>query len=186
MLVRWVNVEDKPAWIQLAGTVAELSNSPNMALDKTFHDYIDSKINKFEALAAIDRMSGRFLGVIGFSRNNNRTSWFAVQPELRRKGIGKRLLDTALRHLDNTKEVTVVTFTADYTEGQAASMIYQKAGFIDMGNFVDEKGNKRCTMKRLPIIEKRGSSFHYKYPDYDKYSKVENCLCCNNIPAPDY
>jgi len=186
MLIRWVTIEDKPAWAELAGTVAELFNSPNMATDKTFHNYMDSKINKFEALAAIDRMSGRCLGVIGFSRTNNRISWFSVQPDQRRKGIGKRLLDTALRHMDNTKDITVVTFTTDHAGGQAARVIYQKAGFIDMGVFVDEQGNKRCIMKRLPTNEKQGASFHYKYPDYDKYSKIENCLCCNNAPAPDF
>lgn len=151
MLLRWVTTEDIPAWIQLAGTVAELFNSPNMAMDKSFHDYMDSKIEKFEALAAIDRMSNRFLGVIGFSRTHNKISWFAVQPDLRGKGIGKLLLGTALRHLDNTKDATVVTFTADNTEGQAARAVYKKAGFVDMGAFTDENGNKRCTMRLSPI-----------------------------------
>ncbi|MCK8058557.1 MULTISPECIES: HIT family protein [unclassified Fusibacter] len=41
-------------------------------------------------------------------------------------------------------------------------------------------------MKRLPTTEKRGGSFHYNYPGYDKYSKEENCLCCTNAPAPDF
>lgn len=82
MLIRWVTIEDKPAWIQLASTVADLFNSPTMATDKSFHDYMISKIKNFEALAAIDRMSGRCLGIIGFSKTNNRISWFAVQPDL--------------------------------------------------------------------------------------------------------
>ena len=185
MLIRWVTNEDKSVWIKLASTVAELFNSPNMATDKSFYDYMDSKINKFEALAAMDRMSDTCLGIIGFSRTNNRISWFAVEPDQRGKGIGKRLLNTALRHLDNTKDVTAVTFAADHVGGEAARVIYQKAGFIDVGVFTDEEGKKRCMMKRVPTNEKRGRSFHFKYPDYDKYSKIENCLCCNNAPAPD-
>ncbi|MCK8058556.1 MULTISPECIES: hypothetical protein [unclassified Fusibacter] len=83
MLIRWVKNEDKPAWMQLVGTVAELFNSSNMATDETFHSYMDHKVERFEALTAIDRMTGRCLGVIDFSRANNRISWFAVQPDLR-------------------------------------------------------------------------------------------------------
>jgi ribosomal protein S18 acetylase RimI-like enzyme len=151
MLVRFATIQDKPEWVKLAGTVAELFNSPNMAEDETFHLYMDSKINKSEALAAIDTMSGTCLGMIGFSRTNHRISWFAVQPDQRGKGIGKRLLDTALRQIDQTKDVTVITFTADHEGGQAARTVYQKAGFIDTGVFEDEQGNKRCTMKRIAL-----------------------------------
>lgn len=185
MLIRWVTIEDKPAWMQLAGTLADLYTSPTLAMDKVLHDYMISKISRFEALAAIDRMSGRFLGVIGFSRTNNRISWLVVQPDLRAKGVGKKLLTTALRHLDNTKDITVVTLTDDHVGGQAARTVFQKAGFVDNGNFTDENGNKRCSMNRSPKNEKRGGSFHFKYTDYDKYSRSENCLCCNNAPAPD-
>jgi diadenosine tetraphosphate (Ap4A) HIT family hydrolase/ribosomal protein S18 acetylase RimI-like enzyme len=185
MLVRWVTFEDTPAWIQLATTVADLFNSPTMATNKSFHDYMIRKIKNFEALAAIDRMSSRCLGIIGFSRTNNRISWFAVQPDLRGKGIGKRLLDTALRHLDNTKDITVVTFPTDHEGGQAARIIYQKVGFVDERVFTDEDGNKRCIMIRPSTNEERGGSFHYNYVDYDKYSKLEHCLYCNNTPAPD-
>ena len=50
---------------------------------------------------------------------------------------------------------------------------------------MDENGNKRCTMKRPPSAERRGESFHYKYPEYVTYSKMEYCPCCNHAPPPD-
>ncbi|HBL84387.1 MAG: hypothetical protein A2Y17_04830 [Clostridiales bacterium GWF2_38_85] len=185
MLIRWATNEDKATWTELADTVAVLFNSPNMASDKFFHDYMESKISKYEALAAVDRMSGRVLGVIGFSRTNSRISWFAVQPNSRDRGIGKRLLGTALRHLDNKREIIVITFPADCAGGEAARAVYQKAGFTETEEFNDENGNKRCKMTLSPTNEKRGGSFHFKYLDYAKYSLLENCLCCNNAPAPD-
>ena len=182
MLIRWAVKDDKPAWTELAATVAGLFDSPNMPASKSFQDYMDSKTEKFEALIAVERMSGKCLGVIGFSRKNNRISWFAVHPERRGKGIGKRLLDTALRHLDTSREVTVVTFTKDKVAGMAARAVYEKAGFSGSGEFTDENGNKRCRMIRPPSGEKRGGSFHYDYPRYNTYSEIENCLCCNQAP----
>lgn len=185
MLIRQAIQKDKLEWTRLAQTVAELFNSQDMAQDPSFHDFMDRKIAKFEALVAVDRMNGKRLGFIAFSRTNNRISWFAVDPVERGKGIGKRLLDTALRQLDTEKEITVVTFAEDNQGGRAARKVYQNAGFIDMGSFTDENGNKRSNMKLLASGIKRGGSFHYKYLEYDKYSKIENCLCCNNESAPD-
>ena len=185
MLIRWAAKNDKPAWIELAGEVACIFDSPTMATDKSFHDYMDSKLESFEALTAVDRMSGKCLAFIGFSRKNNRISWFAVHAQHRGKGIGKRLLDTALRHLDSTKEVTVVTFSEDREAGRAARAVYQKAGFVDTGSFTDEKGNLRCRMVRPAVNEKRGGSFHYNYPEYNKKSKKEFCPPCNHAPMPD-
>ncbi|HBN96686.1 MAG TPA: hypothetical protein DDZ66_10330 [Firmicutes bacterium] len=81
MLIRWVSTEDKPAWMQLARAVAELFDSPTMPADGSFRDYTARKISKFVALIAIDRMTGQCLGVIAFSRSNNRISWFAARPK---------------------------------------------------------------------------------------------------------
>jgi len=47
-------------------------------------------------------MNGKNMGFIGFSRTNNRISWFAMSEKYRGKGVGSRLLKTALRQLDNT------------------------------------------------------------------------------------
>ena len=92
MLIRWAKTEDTEQWRHLADTVANLFDSPDMANDPRFLAYMDAKIIKHEALVAVDRRSGELLGAIGFSRTNNRISWFAVLEKHRRRGIGKRLL----------------------------------------------------------------------------------------------
>jgi len=127
---------------------------------------MDSKITNHEALIAVDRISNECLGIIGFSRTHNRFSWFAVAEQYRNKGIGTRLLNTALRQLDNTKDITVDTFCEECVWGRPARAVYQKAGFAETETFTDENGNRRCRMTLAPNSEKRGSSFHYKYPKF--------------------
>ena len=83
MLIRWLTVKDKSAWQQLASAVAELFGSPDMPFEQSFLSYMDSKITNHEALIAVDRMSDECLGIIGFSRTNNRISWFAVAEQYR-------------------------------------------------------------------------------------------------------
>ena len=107
MLIRWVTADDRVAWQQLAGTVANLFGSPNMPFEQSFLSYMDSKITKHEALIAVDRMSNECLGIIGFSRTNNRISWFAVTEQYRNKGIGTRLLNMSLRQLNTSLNITV-------------------------------------------------------------------------------
>ena len=128
MLIRWLTVKDKFAWQQLAGTVAELFDSPNMPFEQSFLSYMDSKITNHEALIAVDRISNECLGIIGFSRTHNRISWFAVAEQYRNKGIGTRLLNTALRQLDNTKDITVDTCCEECAWGQPAR-IKDSCGF---------------------------------------------------------
>lgn len=185
MLIRWVTIWDKSVWQRLAGTVAELFDSPNMPLEPSFLSYMDAKISKYEALIAVDRMSGEGLGIIGFSRANNRISWFAVFEQHRSKGVGTRLLNTALRHLDNTKDITVDTFCDDCVLGQPARAIYQKAGFAETETITDELGKRRSRMTLAPDSEKRGGSFHYKYPKFHARVQEENCPCCKQLPMPD-
>ena len=185
MLIRWAATEDTAQWRHLANTVANLFDSPDMANDPRFLAYLDTKINKHEALVAIDRISGELLGAIGFSRTNNRISWFAVSEKHRRRGIGKRLLQTALRQLDRTKEITVETFHAACLPGLPARALYQSVGFTETEAYHDENGNPRCKMSLAPDPQKRGSSFHYKHPKFEKRSRIENCPCCNKLPMPD-
>lgn len=107
MLIRWAIPEDKASWIKLAENVANIFSFPTMSTDKDFLEYIDNKISKFEALISIDRMSGNCIGIISFSRTNNRITWFGVFEQYRGKGIGTRLLSTAVRQLDTSRDITV-------------------------------------------------------------------------------
>lgn len=187
MLIRWATLEDKPSWIRLADNVAIIFGNPTMSTDKDFHNYMDGKLSKYEVLIAIDRMSDTCLGIIVFSRTHNRITWFGVFEQYRGKGIGTRLLSTALRQLDTSKAITVETFRDDYPAGLPSRAVYHKAGFVDIDSKIfDHLGNPRCKMQLSATNEKHGGSFHYNYLDYDKYSKIDFCRCCNHEPAPDF
>ena len=186
MLIRWAVADDKPAWVRLAEDVSSIFGAPDMGQSRSFLEYMDSKISKYEALAAVDRMSGDCLGVIGFSRAYNRISWLAVFENRRGKGIGTRLLNTSLRQLDTEKEITVTTFRDGFAPGAAARALYRKFGFSDK-ELVMHEGQERSLMARPPMggKEKRGSSFHYRYPEFIREAQEEFCPACNGVPCPE-
>jgi GNAT superfamily N-acetyltransferase len=153
MLIRWATSADKAQWVLLAADVAEIFGAPDMPENESFGSYADSKIAKYEALVAVDRMSGKAHGVIGFSRANNRISWFGVFEDRRGKGIGSKLLQTALRQLDTTQEISVVTFCGDYAPGIPARVVYEKFGFAETA-LTEYDGQRRSVMTRPPSGEK--------------------------------
>lgn len=185
MLIRMVDEYDQQAWLELATEVSSLFQHPdNMGADPQFVAYVQSKTSKCEALTAVDYMSGSNMGFIGFSRTMNRISWFAVAKRYRGKGAGDRLLKTALRQLDSTRDITVVTFTEDDPQGTAARILYRKYGFT-VEKAVMHDGMPRCEMMRPASNEKRGGSFHYRYPEFIRAAQKGNCPACNHEPMPD-
>lgn len=185
MLIRWANKSDKSDWILLAKNVAHIFGNLNMPTDRDFHEYMDGKLSKYEALIAVDRMTKDCLGIIGFSRTYNRITWFGVFEKHRRKGIGSKILKCALNQLDSSKEITVETYRDDYELGAPARNAYHKNGFVDVDNTLfDHLGNPRCKMVIVPIDKKQGGSFHYKYDQYAKWSKKENCPVCQGVEDP--
>jgi len=185
MLIRFATDHDLPAWYALAAEVSPIFEHPSdLGTDPEFMSYAQSKVSKYEALTAVDYRSGANMGFIGFSRTNNRISWFAVFEKYRGKGAGSRLLKTALRQLDTGKEITVVTFRDGYAPGAPARKTYQKFGFADKQPTMHD-GLPRSEMARPASDEKRGGSFHYRYPEFIKAAQQEFCPVCNADPAPD-
>lgn len=185
MLIRWASKKDLDAWRALATEVSPIFGFPaDLGADSEFIAYAQSKAEKYEALTAVDYMSGENMGFIGFSRTHNRISWFGVYESCRGKGVGNRLLKTALRQLDANRDITVVTFRDDYPQGAAARTVYKKFGFTKE-KLIEHDGFPRCEMTRPADNEKRGGSFHYRYPEFIRASQIEFCPACNNEPAPD-
>jgi diadenosine tetraphosphate (Ap4A) HIT family hydrolase/ribosomal protein S18 acetylase RimI-like enzyme len=187
MLIRWTNENDLSAWYKLATEVSPIFRHPaDMGVDPEFISYAKSKVSKHEALTAIDYVSGNNMGFIGFSRTNNRITWFGVYNRFRGKDVGVRLLKTALRQLDNMNPITVETFPEDYKPGIPAKNLYRKFGFIETeSNLFGPFNLPICKMSVDLSDEKYGKSFHYRYPKFIKEAQEEHCPVCNNEPAPD-
>ena len=186
MLIRWATKSDLPVWYALATEVSLIFRHPtDMGQDPEFTSYAQSKASKYEALTAVDYMSGENMGFIGFSRTYNRITWFGVSDKYRGHGVGARLLKTALRQLDHTKPITVETYPEGYAPGVPAKNLYRKFGFVETESYLSGPHNlPSCRMTAELSGEKRGKSFHYNYPRYARHSQKEFCPVCNNEPAP--
>lgn len=187
MLIRWAVSKDLPAWYALATEVSQIFRHPaDMGTDPEFIHYAESKAGKYEALTAVDYISGKCMGFIGFSRTNNRITWFGVSGQYRGKGAGERLLKTALRHLDHKKPITVDTYPEGYAPGIPAKNLYRKYGFTETeSSLTGPHGLPHCRMTVDLSTEKRGGSFHYHYPEFINASREENCPACCGEPSPD-
>ena len=185
MLIRWANENDLPAWYALATEVSVIFQHPDdMGAELKAKNSGKGAVSRYEMLTAVDYMSGNNLGFICFSREKNSITWFAVSENYRGKGAGRRLLKTALRQLDTNKDISVNTFIDGYAPGMAARALYQKFGFAEQRVF-ELDGLPRSEMVRPASDEKRGGSFHYRYPEFIKAAQKEFCLVCNDEPAPD-
>jgi len=192
MLIRWATENDIPAWYTLATEVSDIFQYRSSAT--AFHADMGAElksnssgkgaVGRFEMVTAVGYISGDNMGFILFSRAKNEVTWFAVSEQYRRKGAGDRLLKTALRQLDTNKDITVNTFPADYSQGMAARSLYKKHGFTEEKPIIHD-GPPRCEMRRPATTEKRGGSFHYRYPDFIKAAQKENCPACNHEPMPE-
>ncbi len=148
MLVEKVTLDIIPAWEDLAREVEPLFED-KMAGDKEFREFMARKIAQQDAFMVRDN-SKKLLGLIAISHHNNGISWFAVSEKHRGKGIGTLLLSHAIDDMDETKEISVITFRDDSKAGQPARKLYQKFDFKDFDPDFIFKGHHRCIMKRPP------------------------------------
>jgi ribosomal protein S18 acetylase RimI-like enzyme len=157
MLIRFATEKDLPAWCRLATEISPIFRHPaDMGTDPEFISYAKIKVGKYEALTAVDYMSGKNVGFTGFSRTYNRITWFGVTEKNRSKGIGSRLLKTALRQLDHTKPITVETYPEGYEPGIPAKKLYRKFGFMETeSNLIGPHNLPICRMTADLSREKR-------------------------------
>ena len=186
MLIRMAQEKDIDYWLALAKRISPVFGVEDMTSDGSFYNYIESKIQKYEAITAVDRMSGVAFGFIGFSKKNNRISWLAVDEKYRKKGTGSKLLQCAINQLDWKKDITVITFAEDDPKGVGALALYKKFGFEIIDDaFMDDDGNKRCKMRYTPEIREKEGSFHHQYSRYKNWADIRNCPVCRAQEA-DY
>ncbi|HBI71663.1 MAG TPA: hypothetical protein DDY59_00545 [Lachnospiraceae bacterium] len=86
--------------------------------------------------------------------------------------------------LELKTRITVNTFPDGYPQGTAARTLYKKYGFTEERPIIHDN-LPRCEMKRPASTEKRGGSFHYRYPEFIKAADKAFCPACNAEPAPE-
>jgi len=155
MLLRAVTLGDTQAWLDLShewdDIVAQLISDTSVFYEG-FDDYMSSKINQNEAFIAVDRPSGYCLGIVAFSKKNNRISYFGVAKKADFQLVGSKILEIALNKLDVAKEITATVFKSDLAPVRLERGLYESHGFTEHDTVL-EAGIPACLMKKSPVSE---------------------------------
>jgi len=87
-----------------------------------------------ELWGAVDQQTGRLVGTTGlyaYTRDAAETvwlAWFCVDPEMRRRGIGSRLLDFTIQEARRTGRQYLRLYTSDRPNEAAAQLLYESRG----------------------------------------------------------
>jgi ribosomal protein S18 acetylase RimI-like enzyme len=128
--VRLAVSNDIESWLILAREAEPLFGP--MAEVPEFKDALAEAIagkQAFVSLRDSDEFPSLILGGIVISKEENSIEWLAVSASVRGFGIGGKLLETALNHLNPARPVAVQTFASSVPEGLTARHLYQKFGF---------------------------------------------------------
>lgn len=122
--------EDIENWMNLVTQIRW--NFPGLETQESLNEH-KATVLKFmgKRQAICVKVSGEIVGIMLFSRGHNMICCLGVSPNWRRCGIASMLIDEALRNLDKTKEISVITFRADDEKGLAPRALYEKYGFIE-------------------------------------------------------
>lgn len=187
MLIRWATQEDKRAWLALSQEydkhIGELTDDLAMWYDG-FDKYMDTKISKFNAVIAVNRMSGFCNGLIAFSKAHNRITFFAVSEKSSFDETASRLLTVALRQLDTRKEISIQLPLGICKIFRKTISAFEKSGFVVACDDI-MAGVKAHNLVKPAMNEKRGGSFHYSYDKYAKMSQKKYCPPCNHLSMPE-
>ena len=145
---------------------------------------MNRKIEQYEAIIAIDRISKHCNGIIAFSRANNRITFFAVSRIAKYKETAEKLITVALRQLNTNNDIIVSLPNSNNLELISDRNFFCEDGF----EFVNEINIDGCPMVELSRKGDdniHGDSFHYNYPKFIRASKKQYCPCTIDSESSD-
>ncbi len=147
-MVRMVTLEDIPAWLELAREVEPLFGP--MADSEEFRSGIRQVILDGSAFCG-ETEDGTIGGIIALNRPGNEIAWLAVSSACRGRGIGRLLMETAVRELDPAADILVQTFAGGIPSGANARALFTGFGFADVeAAGKNPAGIDTVIMKRRP------------------------------------
>ena len=154
MLIKEITQEDIPVWLALAheGDAAVARLVPDLAVFYTsFKEYMARKIAQHEAYKATDIISKKCLGIIAFSKNNNRISFIGITGKSSNfTGIGKTLMEFALKQLDRSKPITANVIDCNASMFKKECALYESFGFADTHDKIMDSGVPAILLKKEP------------------------------------
>lgn len=95
---------------------------------------IEEEFGKPGAYTWIAKIDDQIVGFIGVNKDKNIIEALFVLPDFQGQGIGSRLLEKALKSLDNSKQISIEVVS--YNE--RAKSLYRKHGFTEDGEVNDD------------------------------------------------
>jgi diadenosine tetraphosphate (Ap4A) HIT family hydrolase/predicted GNAT family N-acyltransferase len=181
VLIRALTTDDIPAWLALAYESDEIVSEliPDIdAFYEGFDDYMADKIKQHEAFMAADRISGKCLGIVAFSKNNSRITYLGVTQGADFQVVGGKLMEIALNQLDNTREITANILKSDEASIRQERALYERFSFVESDNAIEESGVPALRMKRPVVAVYRPGSFHHYYANYIDWQDEQKCPVC--------
>ena len=183
MLIRALTKDDIPAWLALAhesdDIVARMVPDITVFYDG-FNEYMERKIKQHEAFMAVDRMSGKCLGAVAYSKKHNRISFFGVNKDADFQNTGGQILEVAMNQLEWGKEITANVIKSDAPIVKQERALYKKFGFKEHGKTIVEAGVPAWQIVKAAAAEKTTYSFHHNFSEYMGWFDEEKCPVCNH------
>ena len=181
MLIRALTTDDMPAWLALSYESDEIVGEliPDIdAFYEGFDDYMASKIKQHEAFMAADRISGKCLGIVAFSKNNSRITYLGVTQGADFQIVGGKLMEIALNQLDNTREITATILKSNEASIKQERTLYERFSFVESDDTIVENSVPALQMKRPVVAVYRPGSFHHNYANYIDWQDEQKCPIC--------
>lgn len=129
-MIEYGNEGDITSWMELVNKVK--TNFPGLETDNNIQEHKQTVLRFMKEKRAICvKDNNKVIGVLLFSKKHNMICCLAVLPEYRKRGFASELLETAIKNLDRTRNITVSTFRDNDKKGIAPRALYKKFGFVE-------------------------------------------------------
>jgi hypothetical protein len=154
MIIRPLTKADIPEWLTLAhesdAVIARMVPDIKVFYHG-FDEYMERKIAQQEAFMATDIISRKCLGVIAFSKNDNRISFIGITEKTANfTAVGQKMLEFALKQLDNSQEINAGVIKANAPIFKQERALYRSFGFTETNDTIMENGVAAIRCKRSP------------------------------------
>ncbi|WP_052339777.1 GNAT family N-acetyltransferase [Gorillibacterium massiliense] len=154
MTMKALGMDDLETWNQFAHEISDdmvgQLITDTTIFYKDFYSYMKAKIKQNEVFMEIDEDAKRCVGVIAFSRNHNRITFFGVSGVCDYETIGSSLVNVAIEKLDSLREITVNILKGDFEPLLKQKELFEKYSFFECDNAIFEDGVPAYKMLRTP------------------------------------
>ncbi len=117
------------SWFSFAEIIR--GDFPGMDTEEAMNSYCDTVIEHMKQGSAVYAADGRMvIGVLLFSKKENKICCLAVHPGYRRQGIARKMIQLMMTKLDRERRIIVETFREGDRKGAAARAFYTSLGFV--------------------------------------------------------